>query len=149
MHRIKPAASQRRGKIWRTWKKICVNPLNATLAAKPFRNAFACDFSTTRFWPRRDSSTRYFRQRSGAGFKTTWICLCGPARFSHPIGERPDSHYRSQPRRDSAQNTSKHVEAGGRQLGGIHGRALALTKSRRNDPCPCGSGKKYKNCCGK
>ena len=20
---------------------------------------------------------------------------------------------------------------------------------RRNDPCPCGSGKKYKNCCGK
>jgi len=22
-------------------------------------------------------------------------------------------------------------------------------KIRRNDPCPCGSGKKYKNCCGK
>ncbi|MBO5028203.1 MAG: SEC-C domain-containing protein [Muribaculaceae bacterium] len=22
-------------------------------------------------------------------------------------------------------------------------------KSGRNDPCPCGSGKKYKNCCGK
>ena len=22
-------------------------------------------------------------------------------------------------------------------------------KPRRNDPCPCGSGKKYKNCCGK
>ena len=21
------------------------------------------------------------------------------------------------------------------------------TKPRRNDPCPCGSGKKYKNCC--
>ncbi|MBQ9229782.1 MAG: SEC-C domain-containing protein [Prevotella sp.] len=20
---------------------------------------------------------------------------------------------------------------------------------RRNDPCPCGSGKKYKHCCGK
>ncbi|MBO4251054.1 MAG: SEC-C domain-containing protein [Clostridia bacterium] len=20
---------------------------------------------------------------------------------------------------------------------------------KRNDPCPCGSGKKYKNCCGK
>jgi preprotein translocase subunit SecA len=19
---------------------------------------------------------------------------------------------------------------------------------KRNDPCPCGSGKKYKNCCG-
>ena len=23
------------------------------------------------------------------------------------------------------------------------------TKIDRNDPCPCGSGKKYKNCCGK
>jgi len=22
-------------------------------------------------------------------------------------------------------------------------------KTKRNDPCPCGSGKKYKNCCGK
>ena len=22
-------------------------------------------------------------------------------------------------------------------------------KVRRNDPCPCGSGKKYKKCCGK
>jgi len=21
-------------------------------------------------------------------------------------------------------------------------------KTRRNDPCPCGSGKKYKKCCG-
>jgi preprotein translocase subunit SecA len=23
------------------------------------------------------------------------------------------------------------------------------TKVGRNDPCPCGSGKKYKHCCGK
>jgi len=23
------------------------------------------------------------------------------------------------------------------------------TKIGRNDPCPCGSGKKYKKCCGK
>ena len=22
-------------------------------------------------------------------------------------------------------------------------------KTGRNDPCPCGSGKKYKNCCGR
>ena len=27
--------------------------------------------------------------------------------------------------------------------------AKAQTKVGRNDPCPCGSGKKYKNCCGK
>lgn len=25
----------------------------------------------------------------------------------------------------------------------------SFTKVRRNDPCPCGSGKKYKHCCGK
>ena len=25
----------------------------------------------------------------------------------------------------------------------------AVKKPGRNDPCPCGSGKKYKNCCGK
>jgi SWIM/SEC-C metal-binding protein len=25
--------------------------------------------------------------------------------------------------------------------------ARAATKIGRNDPCPCGSGKKYKNCC--
>ena len=25
---------------------------------------------------------------------------------------------------------------------------LAETKVGRNDPCPCGSGKKYKKCCG-
>jgi len=23
------------------------------------------------------------------------------------------------------------------------------TKPKRNDPCPCGSGKKYKQCCGR
>ena len=25
----------------------------------------------------------------------------------------------------------------------------AAAKIGRNDPCPCGSGKKYKNCCGR
>ncbi len=27
--------------------------------------------------------------------------------------------------------------------------AKAKVKIGRNDPCPCGSGKKYKNCCGR
>ena len=27
--------------------------------------------------------------------------------------------------------------------------AKAKTTVGRNEPCPCGSGKKYKNCCGK
>jgi SWIM/SEC-C metal-binding protein len=29
------------------------------------------------------------------------------------------------------------------------GPVRAETKPRRNDPCPCGSGKKYKKCCGR
>jgi len=28
-------------------------------------------------------------------------------------------------------------------------RPLTVTKIGRNDPCPCGSGQKYKKCCGK
>ena len=33
---------------------------------------------------------------------------------------------------------------------GVHpkGAAAATKKVGRNDPCPCGSGKKYKKCCG-
>ncbi|MBS4021808.1 MAG: preprotein translocase subunit SecA [Dethiobacter sp.] len=31
----------------------------------------------------------------------------------------------------------------------VHGPARAAAKPGRNDPCPCGSGKKYKKCCGK
>jgi uncharacterized protein YecA (UPF0149 family) len=26
---------------------------------------------------------------------------------------------------------------------------IQKSKAGRNDPCPCGSGKKYKKCCGK
>ncbi len=33
--------------------------------------------------------------------------------------------------------------------GGMQVRKKAKDKIGRNDPCPCGSGKKYKNCCGK
>ena len=33
--------------------------------------------------------------------------------------------------------------------GGPAGARKAAKKVGRNDPCPCGSGKKYKNCCGK
>lgn len=31
---------------------------------------------------------------------------------------------------------------------GVHGPKAAKEKVGRNDPCPCGSGKKYKRCCG-
>lgn len=36
-----------------------------------------------------------------------------------------------------------------RQLSQIEGKNTTQKKVGRNDPCPCGSGKKYKKCCGK
>ncbi|MCI1684095.1 MAG: SEC-C domain-containing protein [Bacteroides sp.] len=35
------------------------------------------------------------------------------------------------------------------QLGDMFYKAFFVPKVGRNDPCPCGSGKKYKNCCGR
>ena len=46
---------------------------------------------------------------------------------------------RKQTRRASANDGKDHVSAGPKKK----------TKIGRNDPCPCGSGKKYKQCCGK
>ncbi|MFR4118040.1 MAG: SEC-C metal-binding domain-containing protein, partial [Bilophila wadsworthia] len=34
------------------------------------------------------------------------------------------------------------------ELHGAPAQAKAENKPGRNDPCPCGSGKKYKKCCG-
>ena len=50
-------------------------------------------------------------------------------------------------REQVAKVTSENV--GG---GDVKGRTVVKTKSQkvgRNDPCPCGSGKKYKKCCGR
>ncbi len=58
-----------------------------------------------------------------------------PARESGPaIGDAPESP------KDLATNI------GGKQLPKVNAKN---SKIGRNDPCPCGSGKKYKNCCGK
>jgi len=38
--------------------------------------------------------------------------------------------------------------AGGGSTSGAQQPVLAAKKAGRNDPCPCGSGKKYKKCCG-
>ena len=44
----------------------------------------------------------------------------------------------------SAQNKNRAAEQSGRQRTIVN-----TTRVGRNDPCPCGSGKKYKQCCGK
>jgi hypothetical protein len=35
------------------------------------------------------------------------------------------------------------------QFGIQYDKAIMTQKARRNEPCPCGSGKKYKRCCGR
>jgi len=51
-----------------------------------------------------------------------------------------------------AENDDTHQEAEERQPTSFTPRAVKVpirsTKTGRNDPCPCGSGKKYKKCCG-
>jgi uncharacterized protein YecA (UPF0149 family) len=39
--------------------------------------------------------------------------------------------------------------AGVPRIMNLEPRAQAPQKIGRNDPCPCGSGKKYKKCCGR
>ena len=51
-------------------------------------------------------------------------------------------------------NTDPRAAASKRPRPNVDHRAIGTVKNQtkqigRNDPCPCGSGKKYKNCCGK
>ncbi|MBC5787460.1 MULTISPECIES: preprotein translocase subunit SecA [Clostridiaceae] len=39
--------------------------------------------------------------------------------------------------------------SGGSDTGAVSNQPVRKTKVGRNDPCPCGSGKKYKKCCGR
>jgi preprotein translocase subunit SecA len=45
--------------------------------------------------------------------------------------------------------TSEYQELPEDSTDAQHTPYVAPQKPKRNDPCPCGSGKKYKNCCGK
>ncbi len=52
------------------------------------------------------------------------------------------------PRQPTSVSTAADFAAtAGERKGG--GKSSSSTKPRRNDPCPCGSGKKYKRCCGR
>ena len=53
-----------------------------------------------------------------------------------------------QERRQVAEVKETNLEQA-KAAGGTAGTKKAVRKVGRNDPCPCGSGKKYKNCCGK
>jgi len=62
------------------------------------------------------------------------------------------------PQEEAPEREMSFVHAGGGDAGGAttstapKARRKPVSKAKapgRNDPCPCGSGKKYKNCCGK
>ena len=55
------------------------------------------------------------------------------------------SSFNAQQAQQGAQNSAMRS---GRQGQGVQVVRVA-PKVGRNDPCPCGSGKKYKNCCGR
>ena len=51
------------------------------------------------------------------------------------------------PQWDNILTTQRRIELYREQK--ISGTVIKAPKIGRNDPCPCGSGKKYKHCCGK
>jgi hypothetical protein len=57
---------------------------------------------------------------------------------------------RAQPLDDDGRNQDRDAEGDGRWIhtGGLREPYRAPAKVGRNEPCPCGSGKKYKKCCG-
>ena len=83
-------------------------------------------------------------------------------RASLPVREESDMHEARQPRRDNrhlkashdsaATETQRAMDQAARQQTGERPKPQPVhveKKVGRNDPCPCGSGKKYKNCCGR
>jgi uncharacterized protein YchJ len=62
--------------------------------------------------------------------------------------DRPDEELRVWARmaEEECQTFLRQKRFGGLPQGTIN---LVLTKVGRNEPCPCGSGKKYKRCCGR
>jgi len=63
-----------------------------------------------------------------------------------PAQARTDSQVREESRQRLAA-ASVHAGSGGKGTG--QSRSAGSKKVGRNDPCPCGSGKKYKKCCGR
>lgn len=69
-------------------------------------------------------------------------------RINQAIAERRRATEMLAAQRDgNATNNSSKISAGSAASGGTYRRETK--KIGRNDPCPCGSGKKYKKCCGR
>jgi len=81
---------------------------------------------------------RKYKQKAG-----TWFGIClspgGSLRFGVEL--RDKWQY------DKAMETATRRMATSGKLADVLGQPLKRRKAGRNDPCPCGSGKKYKKCC--
>ncbi|CAM4080535.1 preprotein translocase subunit SecA [Treponema peruense] len=62
-------------------------------------------------------------------------------------------HQEAQSAIDSQTRSAQQAAQNSAMRSGRQGQSITVTRATpkigRNDPCPCGSGKKYKNCCGK
>ncbi|UXY13093.1 YchJ family protein [Kosakonia sp. ML.JS2a] len=90
-----------------------------------------------------------FRQHIESGFAhTTWL---GLTVFEHACGENDNEGYVSFVARFSEQGKPGAIIERSRFLK-ENGQWYYIDGARpqfgRNDPCPCGSGKKFKKCCG-
>ena len=84
-------------------------------------------------------------------------------RASLPVKEDEDMREARQPRRDNrnmresrssdgATDTQRAMDQAARQQTGERPKPMPVRVEKKvgpNEPCPCGSGKKYKNCCGR
>ncbi|MBR3904971.1 MAG: SEC-C domain-containing protein, partial [Clostridia bacterium] len=68
------------------------------------------------------------------------VRLLYQGRFQEPQQKRPAIRITSLSHGSSAPRANKEAP---------HNPVKADKKPGRNEPCPCGSGKKFKNCCGK
>ena len=60
-----------------------------------------------------------------------------------PLFEKAFEHLKTEAIRFKKECTGTEATIAGQMI------SLHEGKAGRNDPCPCGSGRKYKNCCGK
>ena len=64
--------------------------------------------------------------------------------------EQDTTKYLNRAKIQSNTQREEVVKPTGTNSGEAPARRQAISKKiGRNDPCPCGSGKKYKNCCGR
>ena len=87
--------------------------------------------------PDRRKAVEYYKKAAEQGLPDARECL---RRMTNYHGEPREPHMHPRPSGRPLDGRDDSVDAACRG---------EVPKVGRNDPCPCGSGKRYKNCCGK